>query len=187
MKNLDYIELEKRMRPNSWSQHGFLGLTEFLQAVLDTDAQTLGNLGITHSKVANALENIVSNVLRQDAADPARSRERMTRFPNFDAPVVAPEFSLSNLPDTNIGYRVGKLHVFIRQWRGFQKCPWGCPADPQLGSIDFLILNRETGESFTGPGLIVHLIREHHFFEGKASPYRVAPEKVVRVLQLQQG
>ena len=49
------------------------------------------------------------------------------------------------------------------------------------------ILNRETGESFTGPGLIVHLIREHHFFEGKESPYRVEPEKAVRVLELQQS
>ena len=98
--------------------------------------------------------------------------------------MVAPHFSLDNLPDMSEGYIVGNLHLFITQWRSFQVCPWGCPADVQLGSIDFLILNRKTGESFTGPGLIVHLIREHHFFEGQASLYRVDPAKAVRVLEL---
>jgi hypothetical protein len=32
--------------------------------------------------------------------------------------------------------------------------------------------------------LIVHLIREHGFFEGRESPYRVDPGDLVRVLEL---
>lgn len=36
----------------------------------------------------------------------------------------------------------------------------------------------------TGPGLIVHLIRAHQFFEGSESPYRVEPRKAIRVLAL---
>lgn len=47
-----------------------------------------------------------------------------------------------------------------------------------------MILNRKTGESFTAPALIVHLIRAHHFFEGVESPYRVDPEKVIRTLEI---
>lgn len=49
---------------------------------------------------------------------------------------------------------------------------------------DFLILDRSTGQYLKGPGLIVHLIREHHFFEGLDSPYRVDPEQAARVLRL---
>ena len=52
------------------------------------------------------------------------------------------------------------------------------------GDIDFVITNNRTGETLKGPGLIVHLIRDHHFFEGKQSPYRVDPEKAARVLEL---
>lgn len=184
MKNLDSEELEKRMRPDAWSRQGFLGQTESLQTVLETDAQTLAELGVTHTTIADSLEAILLNVIDQEVADRTKWLARMTPFPDLYEPRVNPQFSLHNLPDINIGYLVGKLQLFIQQWRGFQKCPWDCAVNTRLASIEFLILNRETGESFTGPGLIVHLIREHHFFEGKESPYRVDPEKAVRVLEL---
>jgi hypothetical protein len=56
-----------------------------------------------------------------------------------------------------------------------------------LQESHFLILNRRSGESVTGPGLIVHLIREHQFFEGSESPYRLEPSKAIRVLELASG
>lgn len=34
------------------------------------------------------------------------------------------------------------------------------------------------------PGLIVHLVRDHHFFEGKGTPYRLEPTTAARVLEL---
>lgn len=179
-----HAEVEQQMRPGALSEQGFLGPTESVQSVLETDEQTLAKLGVTHVTIADRLETILLNVIQQKFTDLAGWFDRMTSFPNFDAPTIAPQFSLNNLPDLGSGYLVGKLHIFIKQWRGFQECPWGCPANSRLGSIDFLILNRETGESFTGPGLIVHLIREHHFFEGQQSPYRVDPAKAIRVLAL---
>lgn len=36
----------------------------------------------------------------------------------------------------------------------------------------------------SAPGLIIHLIREHHFFEGFGSPYRVDPTELARLLEL---
>jgi hypothetical protein len=76
-----------------------------------------------------------------------------------------------------------KLQVFLAAYRGLQDCPWGCEYHP-WACLNFLILNRATGESITGPGLIVHLIREHQFLEGSESPYRVDPAQAVRVLEL---
>jgi hypothetical protein len=49
-------------------------------------------------------------------------------------------------------------------------------------SIDWRLTNLETGEELTGPGLVVHLIRDHEFFEGRMSPNRVDPLKLARVL-----
>ncbi len=76
------------------------------------------------------------------------------------------------------GVRVGDFHVLVETWRGFQDCPWGCPDGDcvKLGFVDFTITNAETGESIKGPGLIAHLIREHQFFEGRGTPYRVSPK-----------
>ena len=41
-----------------------------------------------------------------------------------------------------------------------------------------------TGSDLSGPGLIVHLIRAHGFFEGFHSPSRVDPRALARVLEL---
>ena len=49
---------------------------------------------------------------------------------------------------------------------------------------DFLLIHRRTGDWVKGPGLIVHLIRDHHFFEGTRSPYRVDPHQVAQTLGL---
>jgi hypothetical protein len=175
-------ELEHRMRPGQYSQGGFLGPNESLEVVIAQDEQALARLGISHDQVANTLETIIENVHEQEKALPWDQRsERQTNFPSPRRPEANPLFSKNHLPDTSIGYLVGSLQVFIHQWRGFQNCPWGC-AD--VGSFDFMILNRKTGESFSAPALIIHLIRVHHFFEGVSSPYRVDPERVFRVLEI---
>lgn len=183
-KNVDIEELEKQMRPGALSEQGFLGTKESLATVLAEDINVLEKLGVTCSQLANAVETILSIAMAKQDSDRKGMRERRTPFPNLYEPESTPKFSANYLPDTDKGYLVGKLHVFMTQWRGIQECPWGCHVDSKWASIDFLILNRESGEFFTGPGLIVHLIREHNFFEGKQTPYRVEPAKVVRVLEI---
>jgi hypothetical protein len=52
------------------------------------------------------------------------------------------------------------------------------------GDRDFLVIDRRTRTYLRGPGLLPHLIREHHFFGGAHSPYRLDPERAARVLRL---
>lgn len=52
------------------------------------------------------------------------------------------------------------------------------------GERDFLILDRDTGQYVRGSGMIVHLIRDHEFFEGEGCRYRLDPERATRVLGL---
>lgn len=209
------------MRPSAYSQRGFLGPTESLEAVLRYDHQTLEKLGVTCAQLAEAIENVLqtaqnqreeladrllkvhppSNKLktagemargslkRQPVSPESLEFKKREAYPNLRHPESLPRFSLENLPELDTGYLVdNKLQVFFIHSRGRQECPWeGTGTYHQWDSVEFLILNRHLGEYFIGPGLIVHLIREHQFFEGLESPYRVEPVKVARVLELVSG
>ena len=179
-------ELEHRMRPGQYSKGGFLGLNESLEVVIAQDEQTLENFGISHEQIAGTLETIIAAVHEQEKVLPFdKFREKHTDFPDLYHPEKNPVFSKDNLPSPQKGYLVDCFQVFILQYRGFQGCPWDeCG---EVGGFDFLILNRNTGESFTAPALIIHLIRAHHFYEGVDSPYRVDPEKVIRTLEISQN
>jgi hypothetical protein len=167
-------ELEKRMRPGAWSRGGFLGPTESLESVINQDAQIVKRCGISYENIANILEKILSSAAKHSSAF-------MSFFPDLDAPESVPHFDLNRLPPITAGCIIDNLQIFTVGFLGVQECPWGCKAS---GAFDFLILNRQTGESITGPSLVTHLIREHHFFEGKESPYRTDPAKLLRVLEV---
>jgi hypothetical protein len=53
-----------------------------------------------------------------------------------------------------------------------------------LSSLDWWVENLRTGQVLQGPGLIVHLMHDHHFCEGQESPYRVEPVALVELLGL---
>ncbi len=184
---LTVSELEARMRPGAWSDKGFLGPTEFLEDVIDQDAQTLASRGISHEQIADVLERVVQAAFEQESSmsfEEIRQRGLQRECPDLDHPENIPNFTIDNLPESNKGFLVGDLQVFIAGYLGIQECPWECAVQPNWGSFDFLILNRRTGEYITGPGLIVHLIRAHHFFEGVETSYRTDPSRVIRVLEI---
>jgi len=186
--DISLSELEKRMRPGAYSGVGFLGAGESLAAVLRQDELTLQRLGLTCEQLAAALEKILLAVLEQrDILLKSNYQEyRQREYTGIDwRHQPAPVFCRENMPDPAIGYLVnGKYQVFFIQTRGLQECPWDCPWENTWSSIDFLLLNLGTGEYITAPGLIVHLIRAHQFFEGEGSPYRVEPRELARVLGL---
>jgi hypothetical protein len=186
-RELTISELEARMRPGAWSGAGFLGATESLKDVIILDTQVLSDLNISHEQVANTLESVL--LAAKELEENSENRWARMMDYNILLDVIfksspTPYFHLDNLPDADKGYLVKHFQVLTVRAKGFQECPWGCEDNPTWGSFDFVIVNRETGEYITGPGLIVHLIREHHFFEGVESSYRVYPAKVVRVLEL---
>jgi hypothetical protein len=107
---------------------------------------------------------------------------RYTGFPVLGLKGRVPSFSLGNLPSQEKGYCINQYQVFMVYFLGYQYCPWGCKN--ANGDFDFLILNRNSGQSFAAPELIIHLIRNHEFFEGHESPYRLDPERAVQVLEI---
>jgi hypothetical protein len=70
------------------------------------------------------------------------------------------------------------------QWdRGLLPCPFG---DLKLHpKITASATDRKSKRTIRFSQLTVHLIREHGFFEGKSSPYRLEPEVAVSILNSQ--
>jgi hypothetical protein len=152
-------EVEARMRPGSFSQAGFLGPAESLAQVLDADAHALSELGVSGRVLADRLGQLLEAAVA--------SKQTVTR--------------------------VGQYEVRLKRYKGVQICPFApqphenpCPAGGgvRFASIDWEIRNARTGSRISGPGLIVHLIAAHGFFEGLQSPYRVAPRALAEVLEV---
>jgi hypothetical protein len=83
--------------------------------------------------------------------------------------------------------------VRVTVYKGFQMCPWSsAPHERQctaglgvsFASLDWHILNRNSALRMRGPGLAVHLIRDHCFFEGPGVPDRLDPLALVRLLEV---
>jgi hypothetical protein len=160
MSSLTVEELEGRMRPGVLSQHGFLGDDESLQDLLDEDARVVEELGVTYDAIADRLEALI------EAAESSPDH-------TFQTPLFG---------------------TTVEVFTGFQICPWApdvhhgqCTAGRgvRFGNLQWRIRNRRLDLDAAGPGLIVHLIREHHFFEGVDSRYRVDPRQIVELLELE--
>lgn len=202
-------ELEKSLRPGGYSALGFLGPEEQFEQVIAQDAAALKRIGLTFEELGEALAKVLDAVDAQskeyeeairieleaeknpdEVVQGEKYREWRARDETLDWHGIgkpSPAYALGSLPDTQFGYQVGeRLQVFVQRWRGMQECPWGCGYPPGA-NFDFLLLNREIGVFVTGPGMITHLIREHHFCEGRESPYRVDPIRLAMVLGLSPG
>jgi hypothetical protein len=157
--NLEIHELEARMRPGALSLVGFLGWDESLRDIMAADELAMQRIGVTFEALAAALESLIA------AAINAHSDE-----------VVI-----------DSAYRVR-----IQPYLGFQICPWS--PDPNraqcegravhYASLDWRVENLRTGQAMAGPGLIIHMMHDHHFSEGWESPYRVDPVALTRLLGL---
>ncbi|WP_088889070.1 hypothetical protein [Leptolyngbya ohadii] len=180
---LTKTELIARLQPGAWSELGFLGTNESLDQVITDDAETLARLGVSHDELADTLDELLSTVLEMYAQPVSDDDPSFvdTYFPDLHQPTTIPHFDLNNLPDIHSGFLVNDLQVFIMMYKGWQDCPWGCDSH---GRYDFMIVDRKTGESVTGPELMPHLIRTHRFFEGRGTPYRTEPEQLAKVLGL---
>ena len=133
-------------------------MSEKLEEVLRNDAQLLSQHNLRYADIAERLDFLLGYAMRKK---------------------------------NTITYK--HYSVIIETFKGFQICPWA--TDPhhaqcvagggvQYGSISWTIFNQQKQIEISGPGLMVHLIRDHHFFEGIQSPYRIDPIKISRLLDL---
>lgn len=72
------------------------------------------------------------------------------------------------------------LQVHINDARGSIPCPWahGVRCLKRITEIKHL----DTGQTVRWSDLSIHLVKEHGFFQGHGSPYRLEPKELVTIL-----
>ena len=76
----------------------------------------------------------------------------------------------------------GYLEVLVEDSRGTIACPF-----QHMGMYpkeNVKVKNIKTGESIHWTALNIHMIREHGFYEGIGSPFRVEPLDLIRILEI---
>ncbi len=66
--------------------------------------------------------------------------------------------------------------------RGKLPCPFGEPGMHQ--KIIAIVTNKKLDKQISYSQLNVHLIREHGFFEGKGSHFRLEPDELIKILNI---
>lgn len=76
---------------------------------------------------------------------------------------------------------IGKsLQVSVDDHRGAIPCPW--PHRVRCIKRITQCTQKNTGETVRWSDLNIHLIQEHGFFEGRGSPFRLEPKKLVAII-----
>ena len=155
----DLSVVEKRMQPGAWFASGFLLENTSLAEVLENDRRTLVALNVTSEQIGLRLAELLEQAGKSDWFWPLRTAE---------------------------------YKVEMRRRRGFITCPWA-PDEFEpcvIGHLtrptanQFVIQHRGVRERLEGFELSVHLIRDHAFFGGPGSRFRIEPERAVAVLGL---
>lgn len=156
----DIAEIERRMQPGAWDGPGFLQAGASLAALQAADADTTRRLGLDASTIGGRLGELLDAGAGSDVGRPAT---------------------------------VGDFRVEVLHERGFLTCPW---APDEFEPCPVGLGGRATANRFAiaGPAgrlsgyeLSAHLIRDHAFFGGRGTRYRLEPETVVGALGLLSG
>lgn len=160
MSQEQIAEVEGRMRHRQ-----FLAQDDSLVGIINRDAKILERSGITYQQIADRLESLSQGALWQ--------------------------WNQGNGVIEGQGYGAtmgGRYKVLAFDWCSGTECPY--PNDPNRtcgrGQRTYAIIDQETGEHVKFEEILIHLVMDHHLFEGNTS-FRLDPERVIRVLDLKPG
>jgi hypothetical protein len=152
-------EIERRMQPGAWDTAGFLTSGTSLETVLAADRDTLATAGLGSGTLGARLAEFLegASAAGSDLGRPAH---------------------------------LGHHDVEIIRQRGLITCPWA-PEEFEPCSVGsgtrptanrFLLIHRPSGSRLEGFELGAHLIRDHGFFGGPGTRFRLEPLAVAAVI-----
>ena len=166
----------RRFRDRFGERHGSQPLVLMFRCQSATGQDGNAQAGRDH------LPDSLQGIALQDIGVPLR----LERHAETALAAVVERFGSLECPVSG-GVLVGnRYEVQQTMYLGVQECPWG-PRDGQLcggASNDWRIRDTVRDLELSGSELIVHLIGEHGFFEGPASPYRTDPRALAVLLEL---
>ena len=151
--------IERRMWPGGWNTKPMLLQGDSLASVLAADAHRLASMRLSHLALGTKLAEVIALGAGTDWFRPSRDE-------TFD--------------------------VEVRRRRGFLTCPWApaefakCPSGGggRATANEFLVQNRRRRTALQGFEISVHLIRDHGFFGGPKTPFRIEPDDLADLLEL---
>jgi hypothetical protein len=75
----------------------------------------------------------------------------------------------------------GRYEIIAHESRGVIPCPWTHP-EGLFRKSHFELTDQKSGETLKWTDLSLHLVREHGFYQGLGSPYRLEPRIIKEVL-----
>ena len=159
MPGMELDEIERRMQPGGWATRPMLLPGTSLALTLAEDARRLAGLGVSAEDLGRRLAELLATAATSDWFRP---------------------------------FRGGPFDVELRRRRGLIPCPWA-PAETARCTIgiggrptanQFAVRNRQSRRRLEGFEISVHLIRDHGFFGGPGTAFRIEPEELALVLGL---
>lgn len=196
--------VQETMRSDEFSEACFLGKEELLQNRIDQDRAALASTGITTKQIADILNSVLT-VFRNETeprgalirAAPSEKSSNSAR--EKESNIEVPNWWVRR--ETNKRWRVATIRKQENRFRlvgslyaGCQECPYSCLdrfsacRNVLIGDCDLCIQREDaSGKKLEFGALLVHLIKEHEFFEGKDVLYRLDPLHIVEFFDMVPG
>lgn len=194
------------LKPGYFCSYGFMNKDDVLVDIYNKDMTILNNHNITPKQIADVLTSIVQKYRRkamligeENARDCGEYSPEIKKY-HYDE-LLQIDRDLLNLKCNN-GYNSNSsvhslnpiiidkkyLVTCISYW-GFQPCPFYCFCEithrsDTGGGDDFWVYDLETKKTLEFNDLLIHLIGNHHFFEGNVH-HRLNPETIIDFFNLQ--
>lgn len=75
------------------------------------------------------------------------------------------------------------FEVKVETVRGLLPSPFGGPG--MYGKVNTTVVNKRIGRTITYTDLHIHFIADHGFYEGIGSPFRLEPDTLIEVLEVE--
>ncbi len=76
----------------------------------------------------------------------------------------------------------GNFEVRVDSVRGLLPSPFGGPG--MYAKVNTSVMNKTTGKTIVYTDLHIHFIKDHGFFEGIGSPFRLEPTDLIEILEV---
>lgn len=185
----------------------YLAEEEKIEDVIKKDKEILKNAGVTFEQIADALDQIFKcfNFKKEEQ----RTEEINKWYDSFGGDWEKIEKEVEKKPEMRNYEKIGlnnyptgfqkiakTLSIYCKRYKGWEECQLcqkGKVDWPGEGatSVDFYIrglpngnkIGRAKEEPTLVSGLIPHLIKTHHFFEGTVA-YGIKPEWAIKLLEI---
>ena len=115
-------------------------------------------------------------IIEQDGADVAQTGKTLSEIANrMEKLTTAGSKGLGDWVQID-----HLLRVMVDDSRGMIPCPW--PHRARFPKRTTTVNSLKTGLTLRWSDLNIHLIREHGFFEGRGSPFRIEPRTLVETI-----